>query len=75
MASRRAGCPCWHWTPTGSPRGGITTINRRLCIALAATGARVFCAVPGMTAEEARAAAAVDPRRGWRTTLTIRQLS
>ncbi|WFE41113.1 glycosyltransferase [Micromonospora sp. WMMD998] len=42
-----------------SAHGGITTINRHLCVALAAAGARVFCAVPGMTVEEAKAAAAV----------------
>jgi glycosyltransferase involved in cell wall biosynthesis len=42
-----------------SSRGGLSTFNRRLCIALAAAGAIVYCHVPGYTDDEREHAAAV----------------
>jgi len=39
-------------TEWASGRGGLSTFNRKLCIALAASGQAVVCAVPRRTAEE-----------------------
>ncbi|MBR7837107.1 glycosyltransferase family 4 protein [Actinospica durhamensis] len=43
------------WFPS---RGGISAVNRRLCIAMAGEGADVFCVVPAASAAETEDAAA-----------------
>ncbi|WP_367132864.1 TIR domain-containing protein [Saccharothrix sp. HUAS TT1] len=58
-------------TEWASNRGGLSTFNRRLCTALAAEGARVFCTAPDASEQERQEAAAVGvtlvrPARAWR---------
>ncbi|WP_405443051.1 glycosyltransferase family 4 protein [Streptomyces avidinii] len=47
---------CDEWLPA---RGGLSTLNRSLCVALAAAGCEVFCVVPGASPQERDDAAAV----------------
>ncbi|MES9542509.1 MULTISPECIES: glycosyltransferase family 4 protein [unclassified Actinomadura] len=47
------------WFPA---RGGLSSLNRHLCAALAAAGAEVHCLVPGASAEERADAAASGVR-------------
>ncbi|MEJ2854820.1 MULTISPECIES: glycosyltransferase [unclassified Saccharothrix] len=56
-------------TEWSSAHGGLSTFNRRLCVALATAGARVFCTAPHATEQEIAAAAElgvtlVKPARG-----------
>jgi glycosyltransferase involved in cell wall biosynthesis/tetratricopeptide (TPR) repeat protein len=45
-------------TEWSSKHGGLSTFNRRLCVALAARGAQVYCSVPSATEAEHRMAEA-----------------
>ncbi|MFD0687907.1 glycosyltransferase family 4 protein [Actinomadura fibrosa] len=47
------------WFPA---RGGLSSLNRYLCIALAAAGAEVYCLVPGVSEEERGDAAGAGVR-------------